>query len=107
MANFKASDGTNLYEKVWNASGTAIGSVVLVHGFGEHIGRYEHVAAALTAGGFHVRGFDLRGHGQSGGIRNHVNRFTDYLDDLGLVITRARENARDLPVLIVAHSFGG
>jgi alpha-beta hydrolase superfamily lysophospholipase len=107
MANFSASDGTNIYEKVWNASGTPIGSIALLHGFGEHIGRYEHVAAALSAGGFHVRGSDLRGHGQSGGTRNHCDRFGQYLDDLGVLITRVRESARDLPVFVVAHSFGG
>src|SRR5690242_18916583 len=107
MANFSASDGTNIYEKVWNATGTPIGSIALVHGFGEHIGRYEHVAAALNAGGFHVRGSDLRGHGQSGGVRNHCNSFDDYSSDLQLLIARAREQSRDLPLFLVAHSFGG
>jgi lysophospholipase len=107
MANFAASDGTQIYEKVWNASGTPIGSVVLIHGFGEHIGRYEHVAAAVTAGGFHVRGSDLRGHGQSGGPRGHCERFSDYLDDTRLLIARAREASPNLPLLVLAHSFGG
>jgi len=106
MGNFSASDGTSLHEKVWNASGAAVGSVVLLHGYGEHIGRYEHVAAALNAGGFHVRGMDLRGHGQSGGVRGYCDHFGQYLDDAQLLIARAREQARELPLFLVGHSFG-
>jgi alpha-beta hydrolase superfamily lysophospholipase len=106
MANFAAPDGTSLHEVVWPASGqNAKGTVVLLHGYGEHILRYEHVAKALNAVGFEVRGLDLRGHGQSGGHRGFCLRFSEYLDDLHAFLERARASASG-PLFIVAHSFG-
>lgn len=107
MPNFAASDGTSLYEHVWPASGEALGVAVLVHGYGEHIERYDHVATALNAAGFHVRGYDQRGHGQSGGNRGVCLSFNEYLDDLKLVIERARKDWPKGPLFLVGHSFGG
>lgn len=105
MANFAAPDGTSIHEVVWPLSaGAAKGTVVLVHGYGEHILRYEHVAKALNAAGFDVRGTDLRGHGQSGGHRGFCLRFSEYLDDLQALIDRARSSA---PLFLLGHSFGG
>jgi alpha-beta hydrolase superfamily lysophospholipase len=106
MATFNANDGTHINELVWPAEGTPRGTVVLVHGYGEHIARYEHVARALAQSGFHVRGTDLRGHGQSGGARGYCNRFGEYLDDLSQLIARAREHGPGLPVYLLGHSFG-
>lgn len=106
MATFAATDGTRLSEKVWPAEGSAKASVVLVHGYGEHIERYEHVGRALAQAGFAVRGIDLRGHGQSGGRRGFCRRFGEFTGDLELVLERARQEA-SRPLFIVAHSFGG
>jgi alpha-beta hydrolase superfamily lysophospholipase len=106
MPNFASSDGVSLYEKVWPASAPKA-VAILVHGYGEHIERYAHVAAALNAAGFHARGYDQRGHGQSGGTRGFCMHFSEYLDDLKLVIARATKEWPGLPVFLVAHSFGG
>ncbi|MDA0173787.1 lysophospholipase [Solirubrobacter taibaiensis] len=78
--------------------------VVLVHGYGEHIGRYEHVAAALNARGSAVVGPDHRGHGQSPGEPALVEDFEPIVDDLRAVVQDARG---DLPVVMVGHSMGG
>ena len=78
--------------------------VVLVHGYGEHIGRYEHVAAALNARGSAVVGPDHRGHGQSPGEPALVEDFEPIVDDLRAVVQAARG---DLPVVMVGHSMGG
>jgi alpha-beta hydrolase superfamily lysophospholipase len=78
--------------------------VVLVHGYGEHIGRYEHVAAALNARGSAVVGPDHRGHGQSPGEPALVEDFEPIVDDLRAVVQDARN---DLPVVMVGHSMGG
>jgi alpha-beta hydrolase superfamily lysophospholipase len=103
MSTFTSRDGTVLHEAIWNvAGGQPRGAVVLQHGYGEHIGRYDHVGKALAARGFVTRGSDLRGHGQSSGARGHCNRFSDYLDDLAALIARAPER----PLFLVAHSFG-
>jgi alpha-beta hydrolase superfamily lysophospholipase len=78
--------------------------VVLVHGYGEHIGRYEHVADALVARGATVVGPDHVGHGRSGGEQALVADFEPVVDDLRAVVQDARG---DLPVVMVGHSMGG
>ena len=78
--------------------------VVLVHGYGEHIGRYEHVAAALAARGALVVGPDHVGHGRSAGEPAVVEDFEAVVDDVRAVVQDARG---DLPVVMVGHSMGG
>jgi alpha-beta hydrolase superfamily lysophospholipase len=104
MSFFQSSDGTQLHERIWPAEGQARASVVLVHGYGEHIGRYDEVGRGLAAAGFNARGYDQRGHGQSGGVRGYCDRFQQFVDDLALVVERAGDG--QLPVFILAHSFG-
>src|SRR5918912_2136002 len=78
--------------------------VVLVHGYGEHIGRYAHVAEALAARGSTVVGPDHVGHGRSAGERALVESFEPVVDDLHAVVQAERGN---LPVVMVGHSMGG
>jgi alpha-beta hydrolase superfamily lysophospholipase len=78
--------------------------VVLVHGYGEHIGRYEHVAQALVARGSTVVGPDHVGHGRSVGEPALVEDFEAIVDDLRAVVRDARGQ---LPVVMVGHSMGG
>jgi alpha-beta hydrolase superfamily lysophospholipase len=78
--------------------------VVLVHGYGEHMGRYEHVAQALVARGSSVVGPDHIGHGLSPGERAVVEDFESVVDDLRAVVHATRD---DLPVVMVGHSMGG
>jgi alpha-beta hydrolase superfamily lysophospholipase len=78
--------------------------VVLVHGYGEHIGRYEHVAQALAARGSTVVGPDHVGHGRSAGERVLVESFEPIVDDLHALVQAERG---DLPVVMVGHSMGG
>ena len=68
---FTATDGDNIAVQDWpRVAGTALrGVVVLVHGLGEHAGRYDNLAQRLNAWGFAVRGYDQYGHGESGGPR--------------------------------------
>jgi alpha-beta hydrolase superfamily lysophospholipase len=78
--------------------------VVLVHGYGEHIGRYEHVGSALAARGSLVVGPDHVGHGQSPGERALVVDFEPIVEDAHSVVAEARG---ELPVVMVGHSMGG
>jgi alpha-beta hydrolase superfamily lysophospholipase len=82
----------------------AVRLVVLVHGYGEHMGRYEHVAQALVARGSEVVGPDHVGHGRSAGERALVEDFESVVDDLRAVVQDA---CGDLPVVMVGHSMGG
>jgi len=81
--------------------------VVLAHGYGEHIGRYEHVAAALGARGAVVAGPDHLGHGRSGGERVLVADYEHVIDDLHAVVEAVTADHPGLPVVLVGHSMGG
>ena len=101
-----SADGTQLLFR-WHPAADAKGLVVLVHGFGEHSGRYLHVAAALNDGGYSCFAMDLRGHGRSAGARAFVTYFTDYLDDVDAAVGLARERCPELPLILIGHSMGG
>ncbi|ASU83647.1 lysophospholipase [Nocardiopsis gilva YIM 90087] len=80
---------------------------VLVHGYGEHIGRYEHVAGHLCERGAAVYGLDHRGHGHSSGERVLIDDFAGVVEDVHRVITQARTAYRSLPLVLIGHSLGG
>jgi alpha-beta hydrolase superfamily lysophospholipase len=84
------------------------GVVVLVHGLGEHMGRYEALADRLNTWGFAVRGYDQHGHGESHGARGALPNDSCLLEDLAEVLdeTRARM-APDVPLILLGHSMGG
>ena len=81
--------------------------VILAHGYGEHIGRYEHVAAALGARGAVVAGPDHLGHGRSEGERVLVADYEHVIDDLHAVVEAVTAEHPGLPVVLVGHSMGG
>ncbi len=85
------------------------GTVLLVHGLGEHTGRYGHVAEHLRQWGFVVRGYDHQGHGHSDGVRGTLHTDDGLLQDLATVIddTRERHGAHDAPLILLGHSMGG
>ncbi|MFI5254025.1 MAG: alpha/beta hydrolase [Candidatus Limnocylindrales bacterium] len=84
------------------------GAVALVHGFGEHSGRYEAAVAALTTRGFAVHAFDLRGHGRSPGRRGHIDAWADYRGDLAAFLEHVRtQEAARTPLFLYGHSLGG
>jgi len=81
--------------------------VLLAHGYGEHMGRYQHVAADLVDRGAAVYGPDHLGHGESAGEQVLVTSFEDIVDDLHLVDELARERHPGRPVVLIGHSMGG
>ena len=82
--------------------------VILVHGLGEHAGRYGHVAAALQAAGFSVRSYDQCGHGKSYGAPGSLPSDSRLLDDLADVIDATRAKmATNQKLILVGHSMGG
>jgi alpha-beta hydrolase superfamily lysophospholipase len=108
-----AADGVALHVHDWPVPpGVARrGSLLLVHGLGEHAGRYAHVAAALAAGGIAVRGWDQRGFGRSGGARGAIPHPDALLDDARLLYDRLAADAQaagdDAPPFLLGHSMGG
>jgi alpha-beta hydrolase superfamily lysophospholipase len=80
---------------------------ILVHGYGEHLGRYPHVADRLNAAGAVVLGPDHEGHGRSDGERVLITDFETVVDDLDAVVDHAVGDHPDLPVIMIGHSMGG
>lgn len=99
--------GGRLVATTWEGDGVPAYVVLLAHGYGEHVGRYDAVAAALVARGAVVHAVDHVGHGRSEGERVLVADFESVVDDLHLVARRAREEHPGLPVVLVGHSMGG
>lgn len=100
-------DGLALHVQRWPAdpaAGPAKGTVQLVHGLGEHVGRYAWLAGKLNAAGWHVAGHDHRGHGRSAGKRGLVADSHALLSDLALVLDAVKGNGRHL---LLGHSLGG
>ena len=81
--------------------------MLLVHGYGEHCGRYDHVGNWFAARGFAVHAYDHRGHGKSEGRTCHVDRFDEFLDDLARVLDAVRVAEPGRPIFLVGHSMGG
>ncbi len=105
-SHFDGKEGRRLFGRSWLSPSPRRG-LVLVHGYGEHSGRYDHVGAWFAERGAAVHAYDHQGHGLSQGPRCHVRRFDDFLDDLEVVVERAREEAGDRPLFVVGHSMGG
>lgn len=98
--------GTTLYWQSWTPDSPRA-LIVLVHGMGEHSGRYTHVAEALNAKGFAVHAHDHRGHGHSGGKRSFIDRMDHLVADIGRAFDHARAAVPDGPVIMLGHSMGG
>lgn len=79
--------------------------MLIVHGIGEHSGRYEHVGSFFADQRIDTLAFDQRGFGQSGGRRAFVKSFDQYLDDVEILLAERRELG--LPVILLGHSLGG
>ena len=106
------ADGQALVLHDWPApAGAPRAQVLLVHGLGEHAGRYAQLAGELRDWGFAVRAYDQRGHGLSGGARGGLPHDTALLDDLAAVIDTTRRmqqrGQQGLPLILLGHSLGG
>jgi alpha-beta hydrolase superfamily lysophospholipase len=107
VSSAQVSDGTNLRTLHWPADGDPVATALIVHGLGEHAGRYDSVALPLAAAGIDVHAYDHRGFGGSGGPRSHVERWGILHDDLEERLVALRAAAPDRPVLMYGHSLGG
>ena len=100
------ADGLSLHLQHWPAGPAARGTVLIVHGLGEHIGRYALVAGRLNGWGWNVAGYDQRGHGRSGGAKGRLNAGDDLARDLAGVVDAVRARHPG-PLVLLGHSLGG
>jgi len=102
-----ASDGQKLSGFSWQAE-NPIATTIIVHGFGEHISRYEHVAQHFLKENISVIGVDLTGHGNSGGKKGHVNSIADFYACIDNMVDHVRQEEEiKLPLILYGHSMGG
>ncbi|OES44796.1 alpha/beta hydrolase [Domibacillus iocasae] len=99
-------DGTELYMQK-NTPQNPHAVMVIVHGLGEHSGRYEYVTEKLNGYGYAVYRFDNRGHGKSGGARGYVEDASKFVHDAHEVVKAARHDYPKLPIFMLGHSMGG
>lgn len=81
--------------------------LLIVHGFGEHSGRYGHVMSYFAGHDISSTAIDVRGHGRSDGRRGHCDRFSGFHDDLDALLDHVRARASGAPLFLLAHSHGG
>ncbi len=96
-----------IFWRAWLPAGSPVAVVAIAHGAGEHSGRYEHVAARLTAEGYAVYALDHRGHGRSEGPRALISRMRDAVSDLESLIALARVAIRDCPRSCLDTAWAG
>lgn len=109
LSPFTAADGDNLAVQFWPTPPGAArrGIVVLVHGLGEHAGRYDHLARRLTGWGFAVLGYDQCGHGKSAGARGRLPNTMRLIEDLNDILQSARRRlAPGQKLVVLGHSLG-
>jgi len=106
-SNWTSADDITFYMQGWEPQVKPKAVVCLVHGHGEHTGRYGHVGKALNEAGYALFGFDLRGHGQTGGPRGHFPSLEVVMQDINQFIEFQKQNQSNLPVFIYGHSVGG
>lgn len=104
--SLKAKDGIQLFVRE-NIPPQYRGIICIVHGFGEHGGRYAHVADFFNKQGYAVLAIDNRGHGKTEGKRGHTPSFDSYLDDIDVFLTETKQRLKDVPMFLYGHSMGG
>lgn len=103
----QSPDQLAFYFQGWQPETQPKAVVCLVHGLGEHSGRYAHVGTALNDAGYALLGFDLRGHGKSGGPLGHTPSYDTLMDDIGRLLDEAAARHPGLPRFLYGHSLGG
>jgi alpha-beta hydrolase superfamily lysophospholipase len=111
---FLGAGGVRLLLQAWLPAGQDLmeppvpsAVIAVVHGYGDHGGRYVWFGEAMAARGWAVYVYDLRGHGQSSGTRGQVKRFDEYLDDTEVFLDEVRKLQPGEPLILLGHSMGG
>ena len=107
-ATLEGADGTSFHVQGWEPDDEHPKALVaLIHGVGEHVGRYSHVGKALTDAGYALAGFDLRGHGKSGGVRGHFPSLDAIMQDIRAFLKYLVARYPEIPHVLYGHSLGG
>ncbi len=103
---FEGVGGLKLFYKIWEPEENPRGVLVMIHGAGEHSGRYQNLVDTLVQSGYILAGYDQRGHGRSEGRRGHINSWKEYRRDLDLYIDLIEKLHPEQKMSIYGHSMG-
>lgn len=106
-STFEGTGGLQLFVQRWRPEGGSRATLAIVHGFGEHSGRYANVVEYLVPKGYTVYGYDLRGHGRSPGQRGYINRWEEFREDTRAFLALVTREEPDRPLFLMGHSLGG
>ncbi len=107
VGEFKGVRNLKIFYQTWLPEGEVKAILLIVHGLGEHSGRYMNVVNHLVPQGYAIYGFDHIGHGKSEGVREFVERFEDYTETLTAYLQMVKAEQPDKPVFLIGHSMGG
>ena len=99
--------GARLHCRAWRTGDPPKAIVLLVHGYAEHLGRYEHVAARLNRSDYGVYAVDHWGHGSSDGVPGFVPAFSVYVDGVEALLEQVKTAHPGVPRILLGHSMGG
>lgn len=105
--NFKGLRDVEIYYQAWLPEGSSKAVLLIVHGLGEHCGRYMNVVDHFVPLGYAVYGLDQIGHGKSEGMREGIERFEDYTDTLRVYSELVKGWQAGKPIFLLGHSMGG
>jgi acylglycerol lipase len=105
--NFKGVRNASIYYQAWLPDGKVKAVLFIVHGLGEHSGRYTNVVNRFVPSGYAVYGLDQIGHGKSEGGREQVERFEDFTDNLTIYYNMVKAWQPGKPIFLYGHSLGG
>lgn len=103
---FQSIRHTRIYHQCWLPEGDIKAVLLIVHGLGEHSGRYMNLVNYVIPLGYAVYGLDHVGHGLSEGMRKHIECFEDFTDTLKVYMTHVQQRQPGKPVILVGHSMG-
>ena len=106
-SKWESSDGITFFMRGWEPDTDPKALIALVHGLGEHTGRYLHVGKVMTDAGYAMAGFDLRGHGKTGGARGHSSSLNVYMQDIRKFFDLLAQRYPALSPFLYGHSLGG
>jgi len=105
--SFEARDGLSLFRQTWLPDTPPHAALINLHGLGDHSGLHARLVEWMVERGIGVYAYDARGNGRSGGQRAYVDRWSDYLDDLGRFVALVRAETGDVPLFLAGTSLGG
>ncbi len=105
-SSFTTLDNLKIHTVTWLPVGKPRAGIFLVHGYGEHIGRYTHVAEALVNAGYAVFGLDHRGHGKSDGLQAYFETIEQPIKDLAQYFEQVQQQYPNLKLFMLGHSMG-